>query len=294
MRRRSRGRWGGGLLRAGPAILIAMVVALPAQAVPDSAYFDTSDGVRLHYAHAGQGATLVFIPGWTFSGRIWAAQLKHFAGKYRAVAFDPRSQGRSAIAGKGHTPQRRAQDIAELIDVLGAEPVVLVGWSLGVLEALSYVKLKGSARLAGLVLVDNSVGEQPPPQPTGFLAHYRRNRRAAMEEYVRGMFKTPRSEAYLRQLVAESLRTPFAASIELLTSLYPRDVWRRLVRSVQTPLLYVVTPEFAEQAQNLRRKRPEVWSEVFQEAGHALFVDEPARFNRLLERFLTTAVWPRG
>ena len=49
--------------------------------------------------------------------------------------------------------------------MLGPRPVLLVGWSLGVLDALAYVHTHGDAALAGLVLVDNSVGEEPAPVP---------------------------------------------------------------------------------------------------------------------------------
>ena len=44
-------------------------------------------------------------------------------------------------------------------------PVVVVGWSLGVLDTLAYVHTHGDALIAGLVLVDNSVGEEPAPVP---------------------------------------------------------------------------------------------------------------------------------
>ena len=30
-----------------------------------SAYFETNDGVRLHYLEAGTGPALVILPGWT-------------------------------------------------------------------------------------------------------------------------------------------------------------------------------------------------------------------------------------
>ena len=56
--------------------------------------------------------------------------------------------------------------------------------------------------------------------------------------------------------------------------------------AVRAPLLYVVTPQFAAQAGNLKRNRPATEVAVFERAGHALFVDEPDRFNALLEGFV--------
>ena len=67
----------------------------------------------------------------------------------------PRSGGGSALQGEsdkpaeGNYPGRRAQDYKELIDHLGGSPVVLVGWSLAVHEALTYVEMFGTYKLNG-------------------------------------------------------------------------------------------------------------------------------------------------
>ncbi|MGH7152382.1 MAG: alpha/beta fold hydrolase, partial [Acetobacteraceae bacterium] len=117
-------------------------------------FFVTSDGVRLHYLEAGSGHTIVLVPGWTMPAWIWQPQIDYFARAYHVVALDPRSQGDSQITWSGDEPFRRSQDIAELIARTSAEPVLLVGWSLGVLDALAYVRTHGDRQIAGLVLID--------------------------------------------------------------------------------------------------------------------------------------------
>jgi non-heme chloroperoxidase len=135
--------------------------AASAQTLPGVAdrYFLSSDGVRLHYLEAGlpTAHTIIFVPGWTMPAWIWAPQIAAFEHSYHVVAFDPRGQGDSQIAASGYEPRRRGQDIAELIARMGQPSVLLVGWSLGVLDALAYVHADGDRMLAGLVLVDNSV-----------------------------------------------------------------------------------------------------------------------------------------
>jgi non-heme chloroperoxidase len=59
-------------------------------------------------------------------------------------------------------------------------------------------------------------------------------------------------------------------------------------------VLYVAAPEVAAQAQMVRERRPDARVEVFGSAGHALFVDEPERFNRLLGEFLATLAEQRS
>ena len=143
-------------------------LASPPTALPREVtdhFFLTSDGVRLHYLEAGPQAahTLVFVPGWTMPAWIWMPQISAFSRRYHVVAFDPRGQGDSAVPASGYEPERRGRDVAELIVHLEAPKVVVIGWSLGVLDTLASIHVAGDRRLAGLVLVDNSVGEEPPP-----------------------------------------------------------------------------------------------------------------------------------
>ncbi len=272
---------------AAVCILCAVPLATASEVRVESAFFVTSDGVRLHVLEAGppsNGPVIAFVPGWSMPAAIWQAQLAALGSHHRVAALDPRGQGRSEIPASGYTAERRTQDIAEF--VTRYPKVVLVGWSLGALEALHYVLVNGQASLAGLVLVDSSVGEPPPPPASDFRGALKRNRPEAIEGFVRAMFRTPQPEAELEALAKEALQLPLQASLALLAYPYPREHWRTAAHAVRVPLLYVVTPQFAEQAQNLKRNRPPTEIAVFEDAGHALFVDEPDRFNSLLEDFV--------
>ncbi len=259
-------------------------------------FFLSSDGVRLHYLEAGpvNGHTLVFVPGWTMPAWIWAPQLQAFARRYHVVAFDPRGQGDSGVPINGYEPVRRGRDIAELIAHLDAGPVVVVAWSLGVLDTLASIHGRGDHLLAGLVLVDNSVGEDPPP-PYHPVPRHRGpppSRTRAMEQFVRAMFRHAPPASYLDQLTASCLRTPEAASRSLLAYPVPRSYWKEAIYATRVPVLYVVRPRWVAQGENLVRNRPDTEMEVFSDAGHALFLDEPARFDRVMDSFLHRRVWP--
>ena len=279
-----------GRLLAGP-IAAALMLAGGAQAAPvQSRFFTSSDGVRLHYLEAGppEAPTLVFVPGWTMPAWIFDEQIQAFAGARHVVAFDPRGQGESEIATSGYEPDRRGQDIGELIGQLGPQPVVVVAWSLGVLDTLDYVASNGDGRIAGLVLVDNSVGEDPPPRSVV------RRRGAPMnrEQWIRGLFHTPQSVEFIQRLARESLRLPKPFADALLAYPKPRTYWREAVYSTAKPLLYVVRPRLTGQAANLVKNKPGAEMAMFADAGHALFVDEPERFDAVVEDFVTRRVWP--
>ncbi len=256
--------------------------------------FATSDGARLSVLEVADNRTaanqfrLAFVPGWCMPAAIWQPQLTALGERWDAAALDPRGQGESDTVPAGYTADRRADDIAEFLTAW--QRVVLVGWSLGALEALHYVYRHGETKLAGLVLVDSSVGEDPPSPPTGFCDALHADRAAAIADFVRAIFRTPRAAEELIRLAAAAQRMPLDASLALLSYPYPREHWRTIARSIRVPLLYAVTPRFAEQSRNLLRHRPGTRIEIFGLAGHALFADEPGHFNALLADFLDSLV----
>lgn len=278
----------------GAPASLAQPAALPAP-VTDH-FFMSTDGVRLHYLEAGPvtAHTLVFIPGWTMPAWIWMPQILAFSRQYHVIAFDPRGQGDSAVPVDGYEPVRRGRDVAELVAQLGPNPVVVIGWSLGVLDTLASIHVAGDRRLAGLVLVDNSVGEEPPPSykpgPRHFgppPTHFQ-----AMKQFVYKMFSRKPAPGYLDRLTEASLKTPEPASRLLLAYPVPRSYWKEAIYATKVPVLYVVRQRWVAQATTLVRNRPNTEMDVFNDAGHALFVDEPARFNSVTDRFLRRRVWP--
>ena len=281
------------------AALAFCAIAL-AQAVRAESFdrtFVTSDGVRLHYIEAGAGHahTIVFVPGWTMPAWIFQHQIDALSGEYRVIALDPRGQGKSDIPIGGYDQDRRGQDIAELIAKAGGGPVVLVGWSLGVLDALAYVARNGDARIAGLVLVDNSVGEAPAPVPAPQPAHPRPHKPGpgtCTRTFVAGMFAHSPGEAYIDRLADDCARTPAPAARALLHYPVPRSYWRDALYSTDKPVLYIVRPRWEAQAQNLIKNRPNAETVLFASAGHALFVDEPERFDGVVRDFIGRRVWP--
>ena len=274
-----------------------MLVGGAASARAGDQQFFTSDGVRLHVIDQGPptAQTIVFVPGWTMPAWIFGPQIEAFSRRYHVVALDPRGQGDSDVPAYGYDYRRRGQDVAELIAALGNRPVLLVGWSLGVLDSLAYVQQYGDRAVAGLVLIDNSVGEEPAPVasrgPPGPRAP-RLSREETMRRFVASMFRRPPGGAYLDQLTDTALRTPPGPAAQLLNYQVPRSFWRDAVYSVRKPVLYVVRPRFAAQAANLAANDPLAETAVFESAGHALFVDEAARFNNLMSDFIRRRVWP--
>jgi non-heme chloroperoxidase len=282
------------LLMMIPLRVDAAAASLPSAALPlgfTAKQFTTSDKTDLvYYESAGaspDSTTVVMVPGWTMPGWIFFAQAKHIAAHARVVVMDPRGQGASAIASSGYNYARRARDIAELIKHCDCKKTVLLGWSLGGLEALQYSVDFASANLSGLVLIDHSVGTGTAPKwdPT-FLPRVRSQQRVAMQGFVKGMFRSKPDAPWLTDLVEASLKLPPDLSVLLLSQPTPREFWRDAFLNAPVPILYSVVPRFEEQANIMQQVKPSIRTSIYRNAGHALFIDESARFTAELVAFI--------
>jgi microsomal epoxide hydrolase len=257
----------------------------------DSKFFRTSDDVQLHYLEGGDRAnpTIVFVPGWTMPAFIWHPQMDALAAKYHVVALDPRSQGESDKPADGNYPERCAQDIEELINHLGVTDITLVGWSLAVPESLVYVDRFGTDKLRGLVLVDGFVNIDPQLANSFYslLKAPQVDRAKWTDGFVRSMYRKPQSEDYLRSIEQASMRTPTNSAVVLAFDMTQIGDLTPVLAKINKPVLYVNEPQLAAQAQMLKAKFPSLRVETFEDAGHALFVDDAERFNRLLDEFIS-------
>lgn len=278
-------------------LVLGSAMAEAATAVVSSHFFMNREGLRLHYLEAGSGSrTIVFVPGWLMPAAIFRPQLEGLGGEFRVLAFDPRSQGESEVSTGPHDPERRMDDLDDFLHAAGVQDYVLAGWSLGVMESLDFIERKPQAGLRGLILIDNSIGAgRPPAGPAGSGASRRNSlnpkvREQYLREFSREIFASPPPYEIAQAVLQSALQMPPRAANQLLAQPYPRTYWRDIVFRQQEPVLYVIRPRFRDQGRELlARKGASAQVEVFEHAGHALFVDEAARFNTLAASFARAA-----
>jgi non-heme chloroperoxidase len=273
-------------------LCILSVPGVKAQtATTKSGFFKTSDDVRIHYLEAGSGRPIVFIPGWTMPAWIWEKQIDEFSKTYHVIAVDPRSQGESDKPPYGHLPETRARDYKELVDHLALKQPVLVGWSMGCGELIKYVEQFGTDNIAALVLVDGMVWDKPSPEMfvglSGWMNQLQRDRQKQADGFVRSMYKKPQPEDYLKRVVDASAQVPAdTAAVLIYDMIAVKDFSPGLAR-MNRPMLFTYQPDTQGTADFLKSKLGEkVRLERFDGDGHALFVDDPEKFNRVLAEFL--------
>ena len=257
------------------------------------------DGAELHFEDAGEGPPVVFIHGVWMSGRFFERQLPYFERRYRTITLDLRGHGRSSHAQSGHTVATYAQDLRALLEALGLEDAVLVGWSMGAFVIWDYVRQFGTEGLRGIVVVDQSPSDYKwPDWPYGFLdfeglchvmAGVQTDREALVRGFIPIMFKDGPAEADVAWMVEEIMRMPASIASAIIFDQTAQD-YRPVLPSVTVPALVVtgrdekLVPIAAEEY--VVEQMPNARLAVFEQSGHCPFLEEPDRFNEVVDEFV--------
>jgi len=126
------------------------------------------NGVELAWSERSDGAaespTFVLLHGFTGSSHDFALVVDVLAAGRRVVLFDQRGHGRSTKTGRleGYDIDQLVADFVAFLDVMGGEPVDVLGHSMGGRVAMGAV-LRRPDLVRSLVLMDTSAWSFVPP-----------------------------------------------------------------------------------------------------------------------------------
>jgi pimeloyl-ACP methyl ester carboxylesterase len=114
------------------------------------------DGMRLHYLDWGTTGkpTILFLHGGALTAHTWDLCCLALRDDYHCLAVDQRGHGDSDWASDGdYSVAAQVADIRAFIDHLKLDRFILVGMSMGAINALAYA-INHSERLSHLVIID--------------------------------------------------------------------------------------------------------------------------------------------
>jgi len=281
-------------------ICIGSMLSRAESSADSSRAVEVADGVSLRVIEAGKPdaqPALVFIPGWSMSADIWKHQIDTFAKTCRVIAFDPRSQGDSTKTTTGNTPEIRAQDLHTLLERLHVQRPVLIGWSQGVQDIAAYVERYGTKDLAGIVLVDAAIsdgadGTATRPQETAaqfkMFAVYQAHQREYLGGMMQAIISKPQSEGTIKRLVGTGMKTPPDIGVAMLIADMFGVNRTSAIKKIDCPTLIIAAAKSDElpRQQAPAKQIPNARIEKIEDAAHAVFIDQPDRFDELLESFV--------
>jgi non-heme chloroperoxidase len=257
-------------------------------------------GLRLHVREWGNphGAPILFIHGWSQNHLCWARQYESaLADEFRLVAYDLRGHGMSEapLESEHYTDERRwADDVAAIVDALGLERPLLVGWSYGAFVICDYIRAYGQDSVAAINFVEGAVKLGEAAFGTligpGFLDHFvgataddLPTNIETMRAFVRTCFAKRVSSDDLEAAVCWNVVVPAAVRAHLGARELDCD---DVLRSLEVPLLVtqggadtVVLPAMAEHVLATCPTSEVSW---YDGVGHVPHLEDAERFNREL------------
>lgn len=286
--------------------LALLLAALPLAATAGDKHYSvtTTDGLKIAVQETGNpdGPAIVFIHGLLGSRLNWDQQIgsPDLQG-YRLITYDMRGHGLSSKPDDvaAYVDGRRyADDLAAVLEATGAKRPVLVGWSLGGLVMSDYLAAYGDAQIGGAVYV-NAVIElnekliTPHPEVyAGLASDDLKTHLDALRTFLRLCFHTQPDSATMELLLTNAAMAswPMTRSIPKMTSAASEGLPKAQVPLL---LLYGAKDQLVEVQPSIARAKalnPRAQSKLYEESGHAPFLEEAERFNQDLVSFVKAAV----
>ena len=262
----------------------------------------TSDNARIYYQIKGQGKPIVFIHGFSEDHDSFRIQQRILSKKYKIVTYDLRGHGTSDRVDFGLSLERFALDLKELIDKLDLKDVVLVGWSMGGSVIFEYVKEFSTDNICKICIVDMGPkslndnewklgllhGEYGARDHEEDLTLIKENWMAFADKFIKSI-----SPVFNELQIHMGLKKMKKNSPHVMYSMWEsigESDYRGILQKITIPSLIVFGEKSTfyslETGEYLRDNIIDSKLIVFEDCTHLLVLENPMRFNRVLEDFI--------
>ncbi len=271
------------------------------------------DGVRLYYEETGSGNPVIFVHEYAGDHRSWEPQMRHFGQRYRAITYAARGYPPSEVPEDvaKYSQARAADDIGAVLDHLRIDKAHVVGLSMGGFATLHF-GFRHAARARSLVVAGCGYGAEPDQRDrfraeaeaiAEFIAT--QGMTVFAEKYACGPTrvqfenKDPRGFAEFKAQLAE--HSALGARNTQLGVQRERPSLYELVeqmRALTVPTLVLTGDEdwpCLAPGILMKQQIPTAALAVMPNCGHAINIEDPDEFNRLVVGFLAqvdAGRWP--
>ncbi|AQX53405.1 2-succinyl-6-hydroxy-2,4-cyclohexadiene-1-carboxylate synthase [Priestia flexa] len=262
------------------------------------------EDVSYHVEVQGKGTPLLLLHGFTGSSQTWSTFTKSWARYYQVITIDIIGHGKtdspSDVAPYKMTQMMNV--IVSLLDRLRIEKAFVLGYSMGARLALAF-SIHYPERVKALILESGSPGLKTQPE--------RMARQAADEElaaFIREqgvlkfvdywesipMFKTQKrmpekDQALVRQERLAQCKLGLANSLIGMGTGAQQSYWEKL-HTLLLPVLLItgeLDQKFCEIAKDMSNQLKFCRYKVVLNTGHAIHVEQPRIFGKIVSEFLS-------
>jgi pimeloyl-ACP methyl ester carboxylesterase len=245
---------------------------------------------------------ILLIHGWSQAALSFTRQLGGLADRFHVVAPDLRGHGASdkPDAAEAYGQEAWAGDIAAVIEGMGLDRPVILGWSMGGYVVQDYLTLHGDSAVSGVVLCSTGVTKgsflpeaakafraaDPGTTAAGMLSEDTAENIAATLGFIRACTNQPMEREDYATAAAFNMLCP--PHIRAVSRQRPAD-YRAVMAALTVPVLVV----WGDAERVIHRSQfdealatmPFAQASVFEGCGHMPFWEAPERFNAELAAF---------
>lgn len=249
------------------------------------------DGQVHAYREAGQGQPLILLHGISSGSASWINQLDVLNQSFRVIAWDAPGYGLSEGL---NTAQPNAEDYAQrllgLIDALAIPQAILVGHSLGALQASAFAHLYPE-RVQTLLIANMAQGYQRSDEESKTQVYQKRPMLLKSLGHAgmaasRGPHLIYKQDAQALALVTAVMQDLTLDGFTHASYLLAYDEIRNYLTDIRVPCVVIagdqdqITP--AQGIQDLAAEMQLSRCHLITDAGHLSYVDQPQQFNDII------------
>ncbi len=262
--------------------------------LPVQDFITLEDGNRMFYRKQGTGQiSLVFVHGWCIDGNYFQSQMGHLDKQYQLVSVDLIGHGKSDADRQKWTMQQYGKDIAQLVESLQLQEVILIGHSMSeviVAEAAALLGDKVKA-IIGIDTYINPIEQVKAEDSLNIVSSMRADFSGTLHAWMGSYFPENTDSSvknFILQDMAEGPADICVSIMEELIHYQNQGKFPALLASLTIPIrtINVIPPDSA------------AWAEIkadfdwipLQNTGHYPMVEVAGQLNAALSQTLTAVL----
>jgi pimeloyl-ACP methyl ester carboxylesterase len=246
----------------------------------------------LGFREQGHGPALVFLHAFPLDSTMWREQSEFFSGRYRVIMPDVLGFGQSQPP-RPWTMADMGAELLQLMDALAVQRFTLVGLSMGGYIGLPFA-LAHPERVERLVLAHTRARSDTDAERAArndMIEGLKKDGIAPLPDKMLGRLLGPETRPEVRAWVRSVIeRTGAAAAIHAVTAMRDREDHTSNLAKLRCPVLVVAGDSDAimkvEDCEKMAAAIPGGQLQVIPKTGHLSNLEDPAAFNRALDRFV--------
>jgi len=242
-------------------------------------------GVQIYYEAHGTGPALLLSHGYSATSQMWRGQIDAFSRHYKLITWDMRGHGQSDYPQDqaAYSEDATVDDMAAVLDAVGARDAVIGGLSLGGYMSLAF-RLRHPERVRALLIIDTGPGFKNDEARAAWNKHAAT---FALEFEKNGLESLKARSSEMAESSHRDASGLIKAAKGMLTQRDPGVI--NSLPTIDLPSLVLVGQEdkpFLAAADYMAAKIPGATKVVIPNAGHAVNIDQPEAFNAAVLAFL--------